>query len=322
MIHFKILNEGWIQHGTYTVKNYRKQGFHNTQGVELVLGNRPATEMPNNFIKTWAQFMTPEDALTVGYDQGAYGVGVSTYKTEVEVPMIAKVTLMYMYNTDGARPSRDLMVFWGAPSEFVDRAGNRIDNRMWSKDEYNAEFNVKAGFERHGVNLPRGLAKATINELAVVQGDFVTWDTEADGTPKVDAQGNYVEKVERNQIVYMQPLYTFNRLPMFDVVYLNNEAGMLWKRDANGGFERDANGDLIPVNPAYATMQPNRLVRWRGGFGSEKAAFINFSDDSGIDHAMRLQNSPTGVVRLDENLTVDGVTYLNADGYNLTNTKR
>lgn len=323
MIHFKILNEGWIQHGEYEVAKTRKQGFHNTQGVELVLGSRPELPMPNNFIKTWAQFMTPEDGKSVGFDQGAYGVGTSTYGTTVKVPMIAKVTLVYMYNTDGARPSRDLMVFWGAPSEFVDRSGQRIDGRMWTNDEYNAEFNVKQGFERFGKLLPRGLAKSTINELAVIQGDFITWDTESDGTPKVDANGVLVEKVERNQVVYMQDLYVFNRMPMFDVVYVNNEAGLQWKRDpVTGGFERDANGDLIAINPAHDTMQPNRLVRWRGGFGSEKAAFINFMDDTGIDHAMRQQNSPTGVVRLDENITVDGVTYRNADGYNLTNTKR
>lgn len=242
-------------------------------------------ELPETFTREWATFGTD---VSAGYDAGAYGIGVGSSSTVIEVPVVKRVHLLYKYDVESTRQERTLVQVDAASSGSSASADlgtstgigvvtDALARRVFTEDQFYAAFAPK-GFNRFGAVWPSGMQPSAVGELRSVTGNFV------------DVSGSVVSNVT----LYVAPLYIENERPLFDHVY------------------------MIGVDPSGAVSNydvPGYLVRWLGGVGSDTIAPIN------RDGAELSRSNPIHGIT-ETKLTIDGVQYDNADAYNVTNYRR
>ena len=315
MIYFKKLNEAYVQSGRITLTKYFREGYVHVQGAENIIGDvtDPAKLklLPDYFANGWAQFMYPAPELSTLnsdksnlYDKGAYGVGIPAYDTEyLNIPRFKKVVLYYKHDTSATYEVRELVQF--DPSAFnpyVDSTTGQTVNAIQfqaqieaahfeSEQDYYA-FLINAGrtmegYNRNGRMLPPGFTKTAVSELGSYTGEV----TLEDGS-------------RQTVRVHVTPMFIQNDRGMFDMVY----------------FENDALVDAHGVTTGKSSLFSGRLLRWYGGQVSQTRAAINYSDDSltgvSIGQSSNLdgQDSPA----VEDQIVIDGVTYINSNNYNLT----
>lgn len=315
MIFFKLVNEAYVNVGTYKIQRTYAEGYNTVQGLGSQGGNEApirtleAKPMPEYFNLDWAQFVypTPLAAATdavqaVGlYDKGAYGVGTKVFdKTTLDVPRFRKVTMLYKHDTSVTNESRELVQFDPREYQPVTVAGVVLTaaqylalllTQTFSEQEYYAFLAVQ-GFNRYGTVYPAGVSKSVVSELSSLRGDLVSPVTG--------------ETLTAGVVIYVTPMNVQNSRPLFDAVYMENEELV---------EVLDATGALV-INPSNVTQMASRLVRFRGGFVSDSRAPINYNGAS----------LPTGSgyagfepVFPRQGIVINGVTYINSDEFNVVN---
>ena len=317
MIYFRKLHEAYVNVGNIQLQKFYRPGFTHVQGAEQILGGQHNEEllkkMPNNFHLEWAQFMYPVtdpetlDANKTGHwDQGAYGTGVPAVKTEyLNIPTLSKVTLLYKYDTSGTSDTRELVEVSHADfkpvtlndagdvkelstvAEYVDELTSKVFQNTTEYHDFLHAMGSLQGYNRNGTTLPPFVNRSIVSELMVVNGTAE------------DEKGNKV-----SMTIHLSPMYVNNSLPLFDLAYFETD-DIQWRDPVTGEVKSGAR-----VSGDYG-----RLVRWYGGFTSENRAPINFDGA-----AIPTGSHPDGrsYPLADQNLVIDGVTYVNADAYNIT----
>jgi hypothetical protein len=161
-------------------------------------------------------------------------------------------------------------------------------------EEYVEKFIQAGRFDFGGMGtpvLPDGITVSQVSEL-------YSYNATIDGV-NLDASDE-AQPVQ----VYVSPTWINNERPLFDMVYFLDDN------------LRYANGTYV-VNQFQE--KPLRRVRWLGGVPSENIAAIN-RVGSHLDYSATKYTQVASVS--DVAFTENGVTYLNADSYNLVNLKR
>lgn len=310
MIYLKPLQQAYIQVGSYKLQKKYRKGHTYVQGAEMVVGDvDPATlqNLPEYFVNGWAQFMypvpEPEKPNNADmWDSGAYGVGIPVIDTEfLNIPKFKKIQLFYFHTTSVNNETREVVQF--EPEAFipyVDEDGETVtaadfieilSTTYWeSEREYYDWLNkigALRGFNRNGRAYPPGITKSAVSELSSLKG-------------RVEVSTGVFEDVT----ILVTPMYIQNQLPLFDMVYFANDT--LATEDGKSGVKE--------------SLYSGRMLRWYGGFQSEYRVGINFSD-----HSKGGVNIPTGSnldgsdrPRIEDQIVIDGETYLNSNAYNIT----
>lgn len=245
---------------------------------------------PETFQREWATFANGRDDV-LGYDPGAYGIGTPVYNRSITVPAVKKVTLLYMYDTESTREVRRLVQYDGTASEAIAAGilGSGNSKVIRTNEEYIEKFGYD-GFNRFGRVLPPDVQDSTVQELSSFKGTFV------------DTDGN----TQNNVVLYVDPVYMNNGLPMFDMVYML------------GGFSGNLDGDESLIS--------GRLLRWHGEYVSENVAPINRAGDeytnAGYWYYVDGSGNTIQLTTDDVVTSQDGIAYTNADAYNLRNYRR
>jgi len=318
MIYYRKLHDAYVNVGTIQLEKYYRDGVTHVQGAEQIVGDQHnealLKKMPTNFHLEWAQFMYPlTDPATLNankdghWDQGAYGTGTPTLKREyLNIPTLTKVTLLYKYDTNVNNEARELVELSHknfAPLTLLNEDGTTTEietvaeyatiltSQVWQNPQQYFDFlhrlGTLQGFNRNGNALPPFVNRSIVSELMVTSGTIE------------DDEGNVT-----NVTVHLAPMYIQNALPMFDLAYFETD-DIKW-RDPVTGVEKSGSA---------VSGQVGRLVRWYGGFTSENRAPINY-DGAAIPTGSHPDGRSYPLV--DQQLVVDGVTYIGADAYNLT----
>jgi len=315
MIYFKPLGQVYIQHGAYQLTKKYRDGHVHVQGMENVVGDvDPATlkTLPEYFVNGWAQMMYPVPESTMQnhedvYDRGAYAVGIPVNEIDyIRIPKFKPVHLFYFHTTNVNNETREVVQFDPAAfTEYEDENGNvitaadfvtKLSTTYWeSEQDYYDWLNkigALRGFNRNAKAYPPAVTKSAVSELASYRG-------------QVDLDGNgTLETIT----IHVTPMYIQNERPIFDLVYLSNDP---LKTDDGKNAETE-------------TLFPGRMLKWYGGFTSEWRHAINYTDHSDKGVSIAQGSNPDGTDRpiIEDQIVIDGVTYLNADTYNITRKPR
>lgn len=240
--------------------------------------------MPETFSADWAVFADGRDDLK-GYNPGSYGIGIKPSSRIITVPVVKKVSLLYMMADKSTQEEKALVQFDGDLDDLkaLGLIGPNGERVAFTDHEFNDKF-AGEGFNRFGRVLPQGIAYSTVNELASFTGNFV------------GENGVAVSDVT----VYFEPVYMYNQLPLFSYVYL--QAGFAGKFGEWAG------------NYGY-------FMRWLGEAQSETIAPINrwgdviHRDGYLYDTENQVLTTPQDGAFPGEN----GITYENAEQYNIRN---
>lgn len=293
---FHYLTTAYVQTGKYNVTETYLPGKHNMPRTPQVTADGVVpVPMPETFQREWATFVTGTDAQVGGWDPGAYGIGVQVHTRTITVPRVSPVHLLYYYSVSGTKEERILVqtpasaAGLAAPEEDLASGGVggglnlgmtdvALGRITRSFEDYVAAY-APQGFNRYGFVLPRGVSRSKASELHSFTGTF----TDVGG-----AGGQYT--------VYFEPMYINNDRPLFDFIYLQTDI-------------TDLQSNVMQI--------PSRLLRWRGGITSENIAPINRSGDA-ITRDGYYYDTSTGTMTSPQahTITIDGVSYTNADGYN------
>lgn len=289
LIYFKLLTEdAYVQKG-----NYNLTEFYNPNGDNFLYYNDVAptdVQFPETFTREWATITSPD------FDWGAYGTGLQVSNATVTLPSVTRRTLLYFFDIRGTAERRTLVETASTAAELVAQGLLSSDGQTiaLTKEEYidRFQFNGRIDFGGTGIPiLPTGVTVSQVSEL-------YSYNATIDGV-NVDAS-DQAQPVQ----VYVSPTWLGNERPLFDKVYF---------ADDNVKF---ANGTYA-INAFQA--KPLRQVRWLGGVPSENIAAINRAgselDFSGSKYSQTLTVSDTAI-------SENGVEYINADSYNVTNLKR
>lgn len=287
IVSFQLIGRGSIQVGTFRVQDEFIPGLHNAQRtLNIVPSPGTPQPMPETFMREWATFVTPTDATTKGFDPGSYGIGVPVANRTITIPVLRPMTLLQFGHTVSTKQQKSTVAFDGDIAQAI--AAGLLSGtpgapapRVYTHDDYIRAF-APQGFNRFGSVLPPNIAHTNVSDLVSFAGDFT------------NANGQLVT----NTVLYLQPIYISNALPMFSFVYLQ------------AGFR----GNLSPAD----TLISGHLLRWRGLYVSEAHAPINRQGEA-IDagNGPRLYEDV-----LDVNVGENQFTYLNADAYNVVNMRR
>jgi len=250
---------------------------------------------PSTFSADWAVFSDGRDDLK-GYDPGAYSIGIKPSVSIITVPLLKKVSLLYLVSNNSTQEQRTLVQYDG-DIDALDSAGivdkvstgsptgeGKATRVTWTDQGYIEKF-APAGYNRFGKVLPKGIAESDVNELTSFTGSFQLTDG---STSTVTA--------------YFQPIYMYNQLPLFDYVYLQ------------GGFAGDFTADKgIEI--------PGHFLRWLGYAPSENIAPINRAG-SGLVRDGYIWDSSAMKTPSDVDIVDDGTTIKGADAYNVRNFRR
>lgn len=288
-IWFDYLTDAYVQTGKYEVAEKYLPGQHFAQGIGNVVGATSEVDLPESFSREWATFADGDDT-DLGYDPGAYGIGVGTSSRAITMPKVQHVHLLYMYDLESTRQVRTLVQVPYATDAETDLGdsglkmiNDDLSKKVFSEDSYIAAF-AGEGFNRFGSVYPTGVIPSSVSELHSLTGTFV--DT-------ADQSATYR--------VYVSPLYINNDRPLFDFIYL--QKGIASNLDGSGisGY----------------------LLRWQGGVTSENIAPINREGNKLVRDGYLFKTSDQTVSSpSDATTTVDGVAYTNADAYNVRNHRR
>lgn len=242
------------------------------------------TPFPETFSADWAVFSDGRDDLK-GYNPGSYGIGIKPSSRLITVPTVKRVSLLYMMSDKSTQEEKALVQFDGDLAELQSMGliGPNGERVAFTDHEFNEKF-AGEGFNRYGRVLPQGIAYSTVNELASFTGAFVGED------------GQAVSDIT----VYFEPIYMYNQRPMFSYVYLQ------------AGFS----GKFGPWTANYG-----HFLRWLGEAQSETIAPINrigdvvYRDGYLYDTENQVLTTPQDGAFPGE----DGITYENADQYNVRN---
>lgn len=304
--YFKILDEGYVQSGNYEAKLKYKPGVHHVQGLGQVAGNVTPKNYPDNFGAEYNTFVTIPDPATVDpttlYDRAAYNTFESPYIETISYPKVKLVTFMYLYDTNGVRPSRTLVEFDGSLAALTAKYPELVAGKLYTEQEYYETF-VDQGFNRYGKVFPRGMHKSGVDELRIVTGYVVN-----DGDVEDSVTGADVTTPNGTLInLYVSPLWIHNAQPTFAEVYLHGEAARLVSKE---------------YDPEKANMS-SRMARWLAFSNEGNRSFINFQDHSGgVDFAARFGSNPYGTsrVNIDPSEPDTGEQLTSSYAYNVTNT--
>ena len=245
-------------------------------------------EIPETFIREWATLSNGADAADPGYDVGAYGIGVANSSRTIDVPVAKRVHLLYRYDLESTRQERALVQVDASSTSSTAAAdlgtstgigvvNQDLSRRVFTEDEYWETFAAK-GFSRFGAVWPSGMKTSNVGELTSFTGDFV------------DVAGD----TQTDIVLYVNPLYIENGLPLFSDVYLT-------------AYHPSLTVDKYEL--------PGYLLRWRGEPGSSHVAAIN-RDGSAVARKGPFRGTT------ETKLTIDGQEYDNADLYNVNNYRR
>jgi len=250
-----------------------------------------------DFQLDWAYLSTGHDNL-LGYDPGAYGIGLGVSKETIVVPVVKPVHLLYYYSERSTDEQRHLVQVDASGIDATAYTTDLVNTGIvsgtqaaptrvvWTEDEYIDKWHY-AGFHRFGDNIfPKGMQYSNVNELNSFTGTFT------------DVNG-----VSATHTAYFDPIYFRNAWPMFDYIYM-------------------VDGFRAHLDPRVTGIS-GWLLRYRGEFPSEKMAPINRSGAAlAVEGGYRYYWNGTTLVELSATgasvLTENGVSYSNADSYNVT----
>jgi len=296
-IYFRELGPAYVNVGGYTVKKKYKRGTTPIQGAyqagvnpvvrnleefDVYSGVYTGAESHNLPLHSYEDLAENPDLLV---DNAAFASGTYVSSKEyLTVPRFRVVRLFYMYKQDG---SHDLMQFDPKIYDAVKKAGDptandyvaSLVNRVFTEEEYYSLCGAK-GFVQYGNPLPKGFGPSEVNELSYLNIQFVTDSPDS------------TDPVLPTLPVYVTPLYIQNSLPMFDAAYMEMDTLSILEEAQEG---RRARYEGIP----------DRILRWQGGgVGSDFIHPFN-REGQAISRDSHLNKTAT--------ITVDGVTYFNAD---------
>ena len=291
---FDYLTTAHVQTGKFEVTETYMPGKHQQQRtVQITADGVVAATYPESFAREWATFVSGDDAATKGYDPGAYGIGVSVHTRTITVPRVTPVHLLYYYSLSGTKEERILVqapataagiadaqadLGTGGAGLNLNMVGAGLSRSVRSFDEYVGAF-APQGFNRYGFVMPRGVSRSQASELHSFTGTF----TDVGGTPAT-------------YTVYMEPMYINNDRPLFDFIYMQSDV-------------TDLDSDIMQI--------PSRLLRWRGGIPSENIAPINRAGAAIVRDGYYYDTTAGDMAEPQAHtLTIDGVSYTSADGYN------
>jgi len=250
-----------------------------------------------DFQLDWAFLSTGQDNL-LGYDPGAYGIGLGASKQTIIVPLVKPVHLLYYYSERSTDEQRHLVQ---VDASGIDAAAYITDlvtpgimggtqtapvRMVYTEVEFVDKWGYQ-GFNRFGDNIfPKGMQYSNVNELNSFTGSF---------TDINDVTGTYT--------AYFDPIYFRNSWPIFDYIYMT------------AGFRAHLDPQVTGIS--------GWLLRYRGEFPSENMAPINrIGSATAVEGGYRYYWNGTTLVELSATgsslLTDGGVTYSNADSYNVT----
>jgi hypothetical protein len=288
-VYFRFLTEdAYVQTGNYALSE-----TYNANGDNFLVYNALASSdvpMPTTFNREWATISNPE------YDWGAYGSGLQVSTATVTLPTVSRRTLLYLFNISGTAERRTLVETSLTSSDLMVRGILNADFTpvLSTYEEYNERYSIPGRVDFGGTGapvLPDGIVVSPVSEL-------YSYNATIDG---VNLDIN--EEAQPVQI-YVSPTWLGNERPLFDKVYF---------ADDNVKF---ANGTYA-INAFQG--KPLRQVRWFGGVPSENIAAINRVGGH-LDYSSS-KYSQTNTLT-EAAVSENGVTYLNADAYNVTNLKR
>jgi hypothetical protein len=289
IIYFKLLTEdAYVQTG-----NYNLAEFYNPNGDNFLFYNDVAptdVSFPTTFNREWATITSPD------YDWGAYGTGLQVSNATITLPSVTRRTLLYFFDIRGTAERRTLVETASSAVDLMSQGILSSDGQTiaLTKEEYIERFAYEGRLDFGGSGvpvLPNGVTVSQVSEL-------YSYNATIDGI-NLDAS-DVAQPVQ----VYVSPTWLGNERPMFDQVYF---------ADDNVKF---ANGTYA-INAFQG--KPLRQVRWFGGVPSENIAAINRAGGS-LDFSNSKYTQTLTVS--DSNITENGVEYINADSYNVTNLKR
>jgi hypothetical protein len=319
MIYFKNLGKVYIQHGAYRLEKKYREGHVHVQGMENIVNDvdpENLKTLPEYFVNGWAQFMHPApEPKSPNYedmwDRGAYGVGIPVLEVNyVNIPKFKPVYLFYFHSTSaGNNETREVVQFDPAAfTEYTDENGTvytaekfveKLSNTYWeSEQEYYTWLNsigALRGFNRNAKAYPPAVTKSAVSELASYKGKIMEYDGNGEGT-------------YRDVTIHVTPMYIQNERPIFDMVYFSNDVLLTPEGE----------------NAERASLFPGRLLKWYGGFTSEWRHAINYEDHSEGGVAIATGSTPEGQSRplLEDQIVIDGETYLGSEAYNVTKVRR
>ena len=250
-----------------------------------------------DFQLDWAYLSTGQDNL-LGYDPGAYGIGLGVSKETIVVPVVKPVHLLYYYSEDSTDEQRHLVQVDATGTDGTAYTNDLVTpgivsgtqtapvRIVWTEDEYIDKWHY-AGFHRFGDNIfPKGMQYSNVNELNSFTGTFTD-----------------VNNVSATYTAYFDPIYFRNAWPMFDYIYMVD------------GFRAHLDPNVTNIS--------GWLLRYRGEFPSEKMAPINREGTAlAVKGGYRYYWNGTTLVELSSTgsdiLIENGVHYSNADPYNVT----
>jgi hypothetical protein len=300
-IYFRELGPAYVNVGGYTVKKKYKKGITPIQGAyqagvnpvirdldeyDVYSGVYTGADSHNLPLKTNAEIEANPEAFI---DNAAFASGTYVSSKEyLTVPRFRVVRLFYMYKQDG---SHDLMQFDPVVYNAVKKAGDPTANayvaslvdKILTEEEYLALCGAR-GFTQYGNPLPKGFGPSSVSELSSLSIEFV------------DANPDTGDTVLPALPVYVTPLYIQNSLPMFDAAYMEMDTLSILEDEQDERRKR------------WAGI-PDRILRWQGGgMGSDYIAPINRDGPSISRDSLANKNV---------SITIDGVTYFNADEFGL-----
>jgi hypothetical protein len=289
IMYFKLLTEdAYVQTGNYSLSE-----FYNQNGDNFLFYNETTpsdVQFPTTFTREWATITSPD------YDWGAYGTGLQVSSANVGLPGVTRRTLLYFFDIRGTAERRTLVETSSTAAQLVAQGLLASDGHTiaLTKEEYVDRFapSGRVDFGGSGVPLlPNGVTVSQVSEL-------YSYNATISGV-NLDAS-DVAQPVQ----VYVSPTWLGNERPLFDQVYF---------ADDNVKF---ANGTYA-INSFQG--KPLRQVRWFGGVPSENIAAINRQGGE-LSYATSKYSQTLTVsdVAIGEN----GVEYVNADSYNVTNLKR
>lgn len=288
-VYFRFLTEdAYVQTGNYALSE-----TYNANGDNFLVYNALASSdvpMPTTFNREWATITTPE------YDWGAYGSGLQVSTATVTLPTVSRRTLLYLFNISGTAERRTLVETSLTSSDLMVRGILNADFSpvLSTYEEYNERYAISGRVDFGGTGapvLPDGVVVSPVSEL-------YSYNATIDGV-NLDAS----DEAQPVQI-YVSPTWLGNERPLFDKVYFADDN----VRFANGTYAINA-----------FQGKPLRQVRWFGGVPSENIAAIN-RVGSHLDYSASKYAQTNTLV--EATVSENGVSYVNADSYNVTNLKR
>jgi len=288
-VYFRFLTEdAYIQTGNYAVSE-----TYNANGDNFLIYNsleQSDVAMPTTFSREWATVTNPD------YDWGAYGSGLKTSTATITLPTVSRRTLLYFFNISGTAERRTLVETSLTSSDLMVMGVLNTDFSpvLSTYEEYNERYGVAGRIDFGGTGapvLPSGISVSSVSELYSYNATIDGVNLDASDAP---------QPVQ----VYVSPTWLGNERPLFDAVYFADDN----VRFANGTYAINA-----------FQGKPLRQVRWFGGVPSENIAAINRTGSS-LDYSTS-KYTQTGTVT-DAVVSENGVEYVNADSYNVTNLKR